>query len=416
MVNKILTVYDYGDYTTLLLDLVKHFKEVRYYCLHEGSYPRSNVAQVGKGIEGVIWLNDFDSSIHDTDIFFFPGNNAGSKQVFLRSIGKNVFGSGKGDELENYRYESNKLLGDYGLPNVEMDRVYGMDALREYLKKNDKIWVKTNFRGDYETFYSKNYDFIEPKLDKLEYKLGMLKRDYEFICCKPIDGDDVVESGVDLPNIDGQYPEYIMQGLEIKDLGYLAAIKAIKEMSPLLTDDLIKLSPVFKEYQYRNFFSSEKRIKDGVATLTDFTCRCGSPPSELFFSMIENLGEVIDMGSQGILVEPIYKTMYGMQAIITSDWAEKDVQPIMFPDEIKDFVKIKNLFVQDGKYYYLPINDVEMSQIGSVIAYEDSLDKCFKSLKDYCEKVSGIGIKCNIDSMDDAMEEMEKCKKIGIKF
>src|ERR1035438_6737756 len=103
MVNKILTIYDFGSYTVLAKILAKHFKEVRYYCVHEGAFPRSNVAQVGKGIDNVVWIDDFDLAIHDTDIFFFPDIHSGGKQVFLRSIGKNVFGSGLGDELEKYR-------------------------------------------------------------------------------------------------------------------------------------------------------------------------------------------------------------------------------------------------------------------------------------------------------------------------
>ena len=417
MINKHICVYDLGNYTWVAPALTKHFKMVSYFCEHEGSFPRSNVSWVGQNIEGVNYVDKFFDELDDFDIIFFPDCRNDDLQEHLVRMGKQVFGSKSGNELEIYRHDSNELHEELGLPKVKMDMVTGMDNLRDYLQDNENIYVKGMWRGDMETFHSENYDMVHPQLDALEAELGMLKDDYEFCCCHAIDGEDVVETGIDTFTIDGQFPKNVMMGIEVKDLGYFGTVKRLDVIPKYVSKTLEVFADKFEEYEYRNFYSNELRIgKDKKPYVTDHTCRLGSPPSELFFEMIENIGDIIDQGSQGILVEPKYKAKYGLQAIITSSWAEKHWQPIQIDPEVAEFVKVKNMTIIDGLTYYVPINDIEMEQIGSIVAYGNTPQEAHKKLKKYAEGVKGYGIKINVGSIDKAVEEVNKAKKIGIYF
>lgn len=410
---KKLLIRDFGSYSTLLPILREKF-EVFYHCVHDTSYPRSSAAQVGKGIEGVNYVSDFWKEVPNTDLIAFFDCREGDLQEYLRNNGHKVWGSGEGSEIENYRYESNEILGDMGLPKVNMERVIGIDKLRAFLKENENIYVKSNWRGDFETFKSSNYDLVEPQLDVLEQELGLLKNEYEFICCHAIDGDDICEVGSDSYFVDDKFPDILMTGYEVKDLGYVCSVKKVENISKIITEPLKKLAPVFGEYKYRGFFSTEIRVgRDRKPYVTDFTARAGSPPSELYCNMISNLDEVMWEGSQGNMVQPKYNAKYGAQGIITSEWAEKHWQPIYYPKEISQYVKIKNWTVIDGINYYIPINDVEMCQIGSVVATGSTIDEAIKNLKKYAEKVEGYCVKVNVEDTK-VSEYISAGQKLGI--
>ncbi len=413
---KKLLIFDLGSYTTLLPTLREKF-DVFYHCVHDTSYPCSNVSQVGKGIEGVNYVENFWDAVRENPdlIAFFDCRHA-DIQEYLKSNGHKVWGSGRGNDLENYRFESNEILGEVGLPKVPMEKVIGMEALRAFLKKNDNIYVKTNYRGDGETWHSINYKLSEPKLDELEQQLGLLKKEYEFICCYPIDGDDVIEVGSDSYYIDDKFPDTLLYGYEVKDLGYLGTVKKTDAVSKIITEPLTKLSPVFGMAKYRGFFSQEIRSgKDKKPYVTDFTCRAPSPPSELFMTMLDNLEEIMVQGAEGVLAQPKYNAKYGAQAIITSDWAENNWQALYYPPSIAAQVKIKNWSVIGGTDYYIPINNVEMSQIGSVIATGNTVDEAIGNLKKVADKVEGYCVKVNVVA-DKATEYIEGGKKLGISF
>lgn len=414
-IAKSILISDFGSYTTMLPALVHAFQKVGYFCNNDSSYPRSANTVVGKGIEGVTHELKFWDVVDDYDIIAFFDCHSEDIQEYLRKKGKQVWGAGKGVELELDRFYGNNILKEVGLPSVDMKKVIGIDSLRKFLKENDDIYVKNNSRGDFESFHSENYKLIEPQLDLLEKELGMFKNEYEFICCFPLDSPDTVEVGSDSYFIDGKYPQNLLYGYEVKDCGGIFRVKRRELISKIITTPLDKLSLVMEEYKYRGFFSTEIRVnKDKKPYLTDYTCRASSPCSELYSEMIENLGEVIDMGSQGIFVEPVYKAKYGVEAIIHAPFAETNWQPIYFPDEIKDCVKIKHWTVIDGVNYYVPIDDLNMVEVGAVVAYDNTLEGAIKKLNDYASKVEGFKLHINTESMDKANEIIKKGERLGI--
>ncbi len=413
-------VFDFGHFTTALPALIKAgFDEVAYFCLHDVSFPRSNTSQIGKGIKGVTTIDNFWDELRASDksdtLLFFPDCHAGDLQEYLRSEGWNVFGSGKGNELELYRYEANEILKKVGLPSVDMKRVIGVDNLRTFLKENkETFYIKNNHRGDGETWKSISYQLSEPKIDSIEHELGMLKNEYEFVVCTPIDGDDIIEVGSDSLEVDGRYPDKIMYGYEVKDSAYCCVVKPKSLVSKIITEPLDKLAPVFKRYGYRGFFSDEIRVgKDKKPYLTDYTARCGSPPSELYMSMMTNLKEVMWAAAQGELVQPVYSDKYGALLIIKSDWAEKNWQPVYWKG---DGVCLKNWTAIEGVNYYVPINDVEMEEIGACYATGNTLQAAIDKVKKVAEGIEGFKVCVESDSLDTATEYVSGGLKLGITF
>ena len=172
--------------------------------------------------------------------------------------------------MELYRDEMNRHMVDNDLYVSPYKVIKGVEALREYLKEHKNVYVKCSIlRGDFETFHSPNYKFVEPKIDELEYRLGAMKYIKEFIVEDAY--DNAVETGMDLYTVDGQFPTRSLTGIEVKDLGYIGKILEYDKISTKVTDFNEKMKDTFKNYGYRGFFSTEIRIsKEKPPYMLDF--------------------------------------------------------------------------------------------------------------------------------------------------
>jgi hypothetical protein len=413
--NKILTVIDKGLFLPLAIKCIGAFNEVRYYSPSNSPFPKKKDHMVGEGIEGLTVIPNLWDYVDDTDVFFFPDVHMASEQEYLAKLGKRVFGAKHGDALELDRVETAKLLKRIGIDTVIPEVVIGIDALEKCLSnpKYEGWYVKVSMnRGDVETFGNKSWNLTRPLFNEIKHELGIIGEDYEFLLYAPIDGDDVVEVGYDGYNICGVFPNKCLFGYEIKDLGYAGAIKDYKDISPLLKDYCDKLSPIFKEYDYRGFYSSEQRIRKKENKLTDLTCRAPSPPSELFIEMITNLPEIIWYGSEGKCIDLIPTAKFGIEVIITSNYAEKDFQAIYFPEKITQWVKLHNALKRDDTWYVIPTGEKE---IGAVVAIGNTLDEAIEKVKDYCSQITGYCIDIRLDSINTVKEVMAKGEIYGIK-
>ena len=223
-----------------------------------------------------------------SDLFVFPDIYFGETQVYLRGIGKRVFGSGLGDELEIYRDDAKKHFKELGIPQGNYEIIKGIDKLKSFLKSHKDQWVKIDkTRGDSETFKAENYELIEPRLLELEHLLGPKKDEMIFIVEEDL--KDTLDLAIDTYCIDGEYPTSALLGMEEKGECYIGAFKKWTEMPPKLVNIYDKLSDTMESYEYRNFFSAESRIGKGGVFLNDPCCRFGSPPGELQINMFKNL-------------------------------------------------------------------------------------------------------------------------------
>ena len=64
-------------------------------------------------------------------------------------------------------------------------------------------------------------------------------------------------------------------------------------------------------------------------------------------------------------------------------------------------------------HYFIP-TDVEMEEIGSVVAVGKTLDEAIKKVKEIAEQVEGDCISINTDAFNDANEAISKFKKFNL--
>lgn len=413
--DKTVLVYDNGLFVELAITLSKSFGRTLYHTPWESAFPKSNHLLIGKGIPGVERVDDFWKVVPEVDLFVFPDVYSGSLQKRLQEMGKRVWGSRLGEELELDRVASKKHLKSLHIPIGKYTVVKGLPALREHLKENNDQRVKVSFtRGDMESFHAKNYNLIEPRLDELEHSLGAKKTYMEFICENDI--PDAVEIGYDGYTVDGEFPKSAMVGIELKGKGYCGVFQTTKQM-PFQISGLNKaVSGMLKNYEYRNFFSMEARItRDGTPWVIDPCCRMGSPPGELCMAMYTNLDDIMWHGGEGKLVDPIPAGKWGVELLIHSSWADKNWQPISFPKEMREWIKFRNMCIIDGKYYVIPQN-TGLEGVGAVVAVGDTLQKAIDLCKERAKKVQGYFLDIFPESLDQTTKEIEKLKEFGIEL
>jgi hypothetical protein len=285
-----------------------------------------------------------------------------------------------------------------------------MDALREYLKAHENVFVKVSVtRGDFESFSSKNYEYIEPRLDELEHTLGAKKLIAEFIVEEAV--DDAVEIGYDGFCVDGAYPNDAVLGLEVKDKGYVGHVRPFAEMPKEITEFLNAISPAMKRYQYRNFLSTENRItKEHKSYMNDLCSRCGSPPTEVKLLNINNLADILWYGAEGESVDPEYLKQWEAQVMIDSFWSDRNWQAIQFPKEVRDNVKLRQCTVIEGQYYVIPQSEGSTC-VGSVVGNGDTMEEAIEEVKAVSKQIEGYYLEIHDDALDDAQKELEKLKE-----
>jgi hypothetical protein len=414
--SKVCTIVDNGLFVELAATLSKSFGKVNYFSPWQAGFVKSNQMLIGKGIPGVNRVDGVFDTIKDTDLFVFPDVYWGDFQVYLKGIGKKVWGSMRGEELELHRDESKKHLKQLGLSIGKYEVVVGLDALRSYLKKNDNQWVKISMtRGDMESFHSENYELIEPRLDELEHNLGAKKSITKFIVEENI--ERAVEIAYDGYTIDGDFPKSATWGIEIKDKAYLGVFCPYSVMPKQIRDVNTALVSTLKAYRYRNFFSPEMRIPMAtkVPFVIDPCMRFGSPPSEIQLLMFKNLADILWGGAEGNCIEPKPAGKFGAELLIHSLWADKNWQVVQFPPEIKDNVKLRNLTMIDGEHYVVP-QSVGLPEIGAVVAIGDTVNEAIARVKQYAKKIEGYYIDIFPDSLNEAGTEIKKLNLIGIEF
>ncbi|HAJ79610.1 MAG TPA: hypothetical protein DCO75_07545 [Fibrobacteres bacterium] len=402
--NKSVLIWDSGTFFHLAQKLAQLFGNVYYYSFWQSQSPKSNMSAVGVGFEDQgIYRVDFPFDVIDeVDLIVFPDVYSGDVQVFLSDNDYRVFGSRHGDKLELDRKFQKEFCKQNGIPIGPYIEINGIDELKEFVKNNDDIWIKTSgmYRGDEgaETFHSKNHEQGRPHIHRMEVEVGIRKDLITWICEKPIEG---IEDGYDGYSIDGQFPQKNIYGVEVKDKAYLCkVINKVPDHIKLVND---KLSAYFKEQQYRNFFSTE--LRDGK--LTDPCCRAGSPPSEIMMLMIKNIADVIYQGAGGELIEPEFDHKYGSQLIVYSDFAKMDWTSVQFPEEYADNIKFKNLAYIGDRLYFVP-NISPFPQIGAVVAEGDTTDEAIEKCKQIAESIEGFDLRVFPEALDQAKENLIK--------
>jgi hypothetical protein len=407
------TFLDNGLFIDFCLSVAPHFKKAYYSTPWINSFPKSNQLLPGVGfdtMERPKWVWD---AIEKSDLIVFPDVYYGDLQEYLVRRGKLVWGSRKGEILETDRMKAKEIMAEYGVQGTPADEVVGLDDLRDYLKDHENVWVKISAtRGDMETFKSENYEMSMPKLDELEHNLGAKKYIERFIIEPDI--SPAVEWGPDTFTIDGKWPQNFFCGTEVKDLGDAGRVMKWNELPQYLRDPNEKMSEWFKQQQYRGLYSTELRITPSRETfLIDPTCRAPSPPNEIQQLVFDNWADIFLAGASGKLVEPNPVHKYGVCAMIHSAWADKNWQSIQFPEEISQYVKIRNHTVIDSVHYCVP-SEVGLPEVGAVVGVGETMDEAIAHMEDNAEQIKGYYLDIKIDGVARAKEECEKMEELGV--
>lgn len=407
MINKTVLICDGGLFQPLVHLIADQFARVIYYRRWESSFPTKDELMIGTGYDMFEKVDSIWEVVNEVDIFIFPDIGFEEEQVYLKSIGKRVFGAMRGSEIEQCRAESKELFASIGLPVQPWRTIMGITSLREYLMEHDDVYVKVSrIRGIGETFGGMQYHLLKGTVDDIAAKLGVYSEQQEFVVEDAI--PDAIEMGYDGYTISGQYPAKAIVGIEVKDAGYIGMVKPYEMLPKEVRFVNEKLAPTFKEYGYNSFWSDEIRIgKDKKPYLIDPTCRMASPAGECYLHLFENWGEIIDMGSNGILVNPKTTKRFAAQAILTCSDAEDHQVAIDIDPSIRKFVMLYHSAKIDGYEVVLP-TDAKMIEIGSVVGVGNTVDEAINQCIKHCGMVHANKLKDRCDSLPDAKADLMK--------
>ena len=414
--DKTICVVDFGNQIQIAQRLARDYGKV-ILCIPSvlNGYKGHKALDIGRNVENIIRVEEYERYKSEIDIFCFTDIHLSGTQEQLRSEGFPVFGSGTFGQLESNRLGFKKLLESLELPVNEYEIAEGINELEEKLKVLDDRYIKSSLRLDMETWHHQNYILSKMELKEMENDMGIYENQETYIIDSPIKA--VGEVGYDGFCINGTYPIETLCGIEIKDAGYVGRIIRYKDLPKQITESLDKLAPIFQNGNYMGAISTEVRVdKNKVGYFTDLTARFPEPPTSLMLELYTNFSEIIWDVANGIVPKIEYKYNWGVELILKSESAKTKPVAIQFPDEYKNFIKLKNLVIDDDGTYFYSDNGVPMQEIGACIGLGRTLDEAIKMAKEVAQSIKGFDVKINIDSIEDAQDEIQELRKNGIRF
>ena len=408
-------VIDHGLFTAFAVRLAEEH-DVRYFVPYsDRSFPIPGPAFLGEGLKGVERVGNWEENL-DVDFVVIPDVGFMYLAEHIRSMGIPVWAAGLGEKLEVQRWRAKETMRELGLPVGKCALVTGMPALREYLEQNDDVYVKISaFRGVAETFHSPSWAHSEQRVNELWDALGGICNVFPFVIEHKV--ESVVEAGYDGYCIDGKFPSTCLTGVEVKDCGYVGAVRDYAKLSEPVKVVNELLTPFLKEAGYKQFFSTEIRVtEEGTPYLIDLTTRCPAPPSALVWEMVDNVGEIVEAGANGVLVDPVWRAKYGALAIIKSSFAEERWLPVSCDPEVERWIKWRNACKVEDMTYIVPTTGVRMCEVGDCIGMGDTMEEAIKNCQEHAKGVKGLDIKVNTDALPAALKEIENAEENDIIF
>lgn len=411
--EAVVCVVDYGSFICLADKLSETFAETYYYTPTSQEFYSITDLVKADGLKKVERVFDiFDPEFLDrVDLFVFPDIGYGGLQKYLRSIGKAVWGSVGMDELELMRTQFIKTLEELDLPVIHTEKVKGLSKLREHLATVKNKYIKVNrYRGNMETWHHIDIEHSLAELDRLAVEFGGLQDAVTFVVQDDIETD--VEIGYDGWSVDGQFPEASFQGYEKKDELYLGSLRTWDQLPKEVKLINEALAPLMKKFQYRNFFATEIRIKDGTPYFIDPTMRMPGLTGEQMLETCTNLADVIWHGAHGDLIKPEYGYTFAAEATMHyscgGEW-----KAVKIPEKISQWVKLLHYCKLDGMFHFPPS---EKDEIGVMLGCGDSIEEAISSLKKHLKSLGDEPIKCKLDGFFDLMQGIKDAANHGIIF
>lgn len=413
MIDATVTVIDNGLFTELAVRLAREFTKVRSNVAWEDEFPTLNDRAVGSGLPEVEWIEDpyLDWVVDSTDIYVFPDIFHAGDQQLLKRCGKLVWGSNIGDELETRRIWFRRLQEELGMPIPESTVLEGWTALCEFLKDHGHCFIKTTskIRGSMETKEFWDFEQAQYWLWTLRVKLGSGSEHVTFLVEEPIESP--FETGIDTYCINGKFPKTPMQGIEVKGKLILSSAQINSPTPKPLDDALSLLAPELERRQYCNFISAEFR-KD---ILTDLCARAPNPGIGVEMEMISNIGEIINGGVRGELVEPKFEFEYGIQAAIFHDDDKELWKQFRIPEDLRRWVKLME-FCQEGEMFQIIPRPPHGEKIGWLLGVGNSIEEAGKHLMENAEMLKEYPFDIRTGELEEAVKQAHEMEKAGFEF
>lgn len=414
--DKVCCVVDHGLFMELAVRLARNFKRVLYFTPWEKGFPLLNDCVIGDGLEEIERIHDIWEHVNEIDLFVFPDIQHSGLQLHLQEMGKRVWGSRHGDSLELKRAQFKDTLAKMNLPVGKWRAIRGLDDLRAYLGIHEDRWVKiSKYRGCMESWHHQNYEQSLPMLDHLAVEFGPLQNAIPFIVEDPLPTE--IEVGYDGFCIDGHFPSLGMQGYEIKDEALIGSVQKYTDMPKEVLEINESLAPVLRDFQYRNFFSTEIRVVNGNPYFIDPCCRCPSPSIEIQYELWSNLGQCIWEGADGILIDPKPVGNFGVEAIIDHKGDYSRWRVLEIPDEVRQWTKLFWYTKHDGMYAIPPLPHIG-DAVGVVVGIGDTIQQAIDHLNGNVDILTDKQdcLNVHVHALSDALEKIREAEKKGIEF
>lgn len=401
-------IHDYGTFLDLASKLGESFKRVLYWSPFEDEYQDAKKCVIGTGIPNVERMDDFMDHLAEIDCFLFTDIAHNGLQKYLRSIGKPVWGSLGGSDLELYRTRFLDMLEGVGLPVAPSQVVTGMTNLEALLKTVDDKWIKVNrFRANTETWHHIDFEHSRPQLNYMHDEFGGVADKVVFVVQDPI--PDAQEVGYDGFSIDGLFPQKSFQGYEKKNELYLGSWLEKEEMPEMVQRVNEAIAPVLADLGYRNFIATEIRDEYFI----DPTPRHAGQTQEHYQQTCTNLPAVILAGANGELLEPEFSAKFAAEATLHYTGCDEDWKILRIDPAAKKWFRLTS-YCQDGDLYHFPPG--KNNEVGVVIGSGDTVEGSIADLKEHLELAKDEPLRAEINGFADLLGEIKKAQAEGVHF
>lgn len=410
-------VMDYGSFVWLANDLGKSFKKVYIHTPFEEEFHALSKCCIGDGLEGCERLDDYmDPEIFNTiQLWIFPDICYVGFQKYLRSIGKAVWGSFQGTDLELSRTKFLEFVESLNIPVAPYEVATGLTELAELLKKTkEPKWCKVNrFRQDRETFqHTGDWKQSERIIDNLAVKWFGLKDEPVFVV------QDVIETSTELGYdgmfYNGDFPEKSFQGYELKNQAYLGSLLKYSKLPKELRDINAAIAPYLKRIGYCNFLATEVRVaKDGTAYFIDPTFRLYGQTGEHIYETCVNLAEVMLAAANGIRIEPKFSALFVAEATMHWTGDAEGGKALEVPAKAERWSKFYHYCQNEGRYHFPPRDSDEL---GVIIGTGNTINGAIKAVNRNFEAFESQPISIKAEGFAKLLTDIHKSEAKGVEF
>jgi len=406
-------VIDTGLFIHFARTMATKAKSVIYHNPEVRAFPSIHQSCIGDGFPNIHVVRSFWPYLNDIDLFCYPDVGRGDEQMYLRSIGKPVWGSGHGEALELKREWFLKVLKEVGLEVPDHHICDGLEELRDHLKDKEDQYVKlSRYRGDMETHHWNNERMDRGWLDSLAVRFGPLQHGMHFLVFPAIKA--TVEVGGDGYNIDGAWPSLLINGIEGKDKSYFGAVTPRDKMPRQVQAVMEAFSPVLRRLGYRGQWSSEIRVTGYSFKFIDPTCRGGMPSSGSQQLLWSNFPEIVWAGANGELLEPEPAGKFSIETMITSADEHGDWETVEIPEELEGVAQFTNCCYVDGAYAFPPC-DHGGKDLGWLVSIGNSPSEVLQKQKDAADLLPD-GLNADVESLASVIKAIDEAKEVGVGF